>query len=90
MALIPGTKLRKGKVYRLVEAVASAGFVGLVFRVTSNSRLCSDSSIPCVQVLTLYEGIARSAVDVWWMYKEDLFEELSEEEAMLYAIQGEA
>ena len=90
MALIPGTRLRKGKVYRLVEAVASAGFVGLVFRVTSTRWLCLDSSISCVQVLTLHDGTARTAVDMWWMYKEDWFEELSEEEAMLYAIQGEA
>ena len=87
MALIPRTELKKGKTYRLVKDGESVGYLGLVIQVMSDHVSAYTPSN--VHVRTLDTGVDRFyPVEMWWMYRGDLFEELSEEEALLYHMQG--
>ena len=84
--LISGPKLKEGKTYRLVKAGASGGrYTGIVLRVFEKNPYLVQN------VLVEFLDVADTApYGTWSLYESDKYQELSDEEVMMYKLQKEA
>jgi hypothetical protein len=80
--MVNGSNLKVGKYYRLVVALGpSSPFIGLVFRIISKNEMSANA-------LAMNPGGYSywHADGGWALYGDDLYEELSETEAMIYKV----
>jgi hypothetical protein len=78
--MINGSNLKVGGYYRLVEAPGhSHAFIGLVFQIIS---IDNRAHVLAFNRKSYSMGSPQS--DGWELYDEDFYEELSEEEVLIY------
>ena len=84
-----GDQLEEGKCYRLVEGCTSSSlYAGTVLYVQSICESLHEGYNGHIRILPLYCPIDfyTASGNNWWLYQDDTYEELTDEEATAYRL----